>query len=274
MQLTVMNSPVRAALVGSRLSGGFSAPLAGSNSATTRSPSTSTAPAPQSCRTFRAWTASTGSYQQRNSICTKTVSHPAPRCRYALSALPSAAVQRCSPSSVITTRSAATQAEQHAQAQSSASSSASSSVLLDWNTFFNLRASRRRYTLLSSILASVGTTSVGITILATQNLETIGAQLMGLDPIVVMVLGTASCGAVGWLAWPFLGNSIWRLIHRKYKDAFAIVSIFPGLGTLLVPAIAVSFFYLSLLEATSPANGPSPSTERQRVLRSDKAVPC
>lgn len=52
--------------------------------------------------------------------------------------------------------------------------------------------------------------------LATQNLENIGAQLMGLDPIAVLVLLTGACGAAGWLVGPFLGGALWRAVHRRF----------------------------------------------------------
>ncbi|RHZ65708.1 presequence translocated-associated motor subunit PAM17 [Aspergillus thermomutatus] len=90
---------------------------------------------------------------------------------------------------------------------------------LDWNSFFKLRASRRRYTLASSIIASMASTIIGVQVLSEQDLESLGAQVMGLDPFVVLGLATAACGAVGWLAGPFLGNAVWGLVYRRYKPA-------------------------------------------------------
>lgn len=95
---------------------------------------------------------------------------------------------------------------------------------LDWNSFFKLRTSRRRYTLASSIIASIASTITGVQVLSQQDLESLGAQVMGLDPFVVLGLATAACGAVGWLAGPFLGNAVWRLVYRRYKPAFLMVS--------------------------------------------------
>ncbi|EFR03540.1 presequence translocated-associated motor subunit pam17 [Nannizzia gypsea CBS 118893] len=95
-------------------------------------------------------------------------------------------------------------------------------VKLDWNTFFQLRASRRKYSLISSVLAAFTTTAAGGQILATQNLENLGAQIMGFDPLIVLGLATAASGALGWLAGPFLGNGLWGLVYRKYKSAVAI----------------------------------------------------
>lgn len=95
---------------------------------------------------------------------------------------------------------------------------------LDWNSFFRLRASRRRYSLGSSILASAATMTFGVQYLATQDLESLGTQVMGLDPFIVLGLATASCGAAGWLLGPFVGNAVWGLIYRRYRASVAIVS--------------------------------------------------
>ncbi|KAL3476768.1 Presequence translocated-associated motor subunit pam17, mitochondrial [Aspergillus californicus] len=93
---------------------------------------------------------------------------------------------------------------------------------LDWNSFFKLRASRRRYTLASSIGSSAGSTVVGLQVLSSQNLEALGAQVMGLDPFIVLGMATAACGAVGWLVGPFLGNAVWGIVHGKYKTAVSV----------------------------------------------------
>lgn len=102
-------------------------------------------------------------------------------------------------------------------------STANTPVKLDWNTFFQLRASRRKYSLISSVLAAFTTTTAGGQVLATQNLESLGAQIMGFDPLIVLGLATAASGALGWLAGPFLGNGLWGLVYRKYRGAVAIV---------------------------------------------------
>ncbi|KAL4936296.1 Presequence translocated-associated motor subunit pam17, mitochondrial [Aspergillus oleicola] len=93
---------------------------------------------------------------------------------------------------------------------------------LDWNSFFKLRASRRRYTLASSIVSGGASTLTGLQVLGSQNLESLGAQVMGLDPFVVLGLATAACGAGGWLVGPFLGNAVWSLVNRNYKKAFML----------------------------------------------------
>ncbi|KAJ5305897.1 hypothetical protein PENANT_c015G08046 [Penicillium antarcticum] len=94
-------------------------------------------------------------------------------------------------------------------------------VKLDWNSFFKLRASRRRYSLASSVASAAVSTTAGVQILSSQDLESLGAQVMGLDPFVVLGLATAGCGAIGWLLGPMVGNGLWGLVYRKYKPSVA-----------------------------------------------------
>ncbi|KAK1143456.1 TIM23 complex component [Aspergillus melleus] len=93
---------------------------------------------------------------------------------------------------------------------------------LDWNSFFKLRASRRRYSLASSIISSMASTVIGVQVLSAQDLEHMGAQVMGLDPFVVLGMATAACGAAGWLVGPFVGNAVWGLVYRRYSTAVAV----------------------------------------------------
>ncbi|KAL4889979.1 mitochondrial import protein Pam17-domain-containing protein [Aspergillus ambiguus] len=104
----------------------------------------------------------------------------------------------------------------------SAAAARNEAAKLDWNSFFKLRASRRRYSLASSVISSMATTVVGAQILSNQDLEHLGAQVMGLDPFVVLGMATAACGAVGWLVGPFVGNAVWGLVYRRYKPAVVI----------------------------------------------------
>lgn len=110
------------------------------------------------------------------------------------------------------------------QTESDTISKKDAKAVLDWNTFFKLRASRRRYSLVSSVLTSLTSTAVGAQVLSVQDIDTLGAQVMGLDPFIVLGLATAACGALGWLVGPVLGNSLWGVVNRQYRSGVAIVS--------------------------------------------------
>lgn len=120
-----------------------------------------------------------------------------------------------------------------------ANSSASSAprpdeAKLDWNSFFKLRTTRRRYSVASSVVTSLATTVFGVQYLSTQDIESLGAQVMGLDPIVVLGMATMACGAAGWLLGPFVGNGLWSLVNRKYTAAFTRVGLVACLLCLAV----------------------------------------
>lgn len=135
----------------------------------------------------------------------------------------------------------------------STSAPAKDDAKLDWNSFFKLRASRRRYSLVSSIASSVVSTTAGVQILSAQDLESLGAQVMGLDPFIVLGLATAACGAVGWLAGPVFGNGLWGLVYRRLTPSFATVS------TQMMHQLHQALIHGFL--------------ERERILRSDSAIP-
>ena len=98
---------------------------------------------------------------------------------------------------------------------------------LDWNRFLQLRKVRRRYNLVASIGSSIGTTMLGVSVISQQDMETLGGQMFGLDPFVVLGLTTAGFGALGWLAGPFVGSAAFNMFNRKYKGQIAEVSSIP-----------------------------------------------
>ncbi|OJD13960.1 hypothetical protein AJ78_05647 [Emergomyces pasteurianus Ep9510] len=253
MHLTVINGPLRTAALGGRIPCSLS-PFILSNSANTSGApnSNSSFPAllPQQCKynTARSPRAQPPPNQKR---------HASTRCsaqslvnfqRSLVSRTPdrstpfllpsSTTTTRCNPTATRTTttttttttmtiRKSSTQATSSPTGTSTGSSSTHSNVPpenlpLDWNSFFRLRSSRRKYSLISSIIASVFSTGGGVQVLAANNMDTIGAQALGLDPFIVLGLATASCAALGWLLGPILGNSLWGLVHRKYKAAVAV----------------------------------------------------
>lgn len=100
----------------------------------------------------------------------------------------------------------------------------------------------------------MASTAIGVQILSAQDLENLGAQVMGLDPFIVLGLATAACGAVGWLAGPFLGNGIWGLVHRRYKSGVAVVS-------------SPIYFYDVVSRAYSSKHVLTTMTEREGILQ-------
>lgn len=98
-----------------------------------------------------------------------------------------------------------------------------SSVVLDWNTFFRLRANRRRFSLASSIITSVGTTA-GTIILISENPE-LGdniTKVIPTDPFIGLGIATFAATFFGWLIGPIFGNTIWRLFNRSQLPEFTI----------------------------------------------------
>ncbi|MCJ1354042.1 MAG: TIM23 complex component [Icmadophila ericetorum] len=94
------------------------------------------------------------------------------------------------------------------------SSQSQSPQTLTWNRFLALRRTRRHFNLFSSISTSLVTTSAGMAILTQQDIDKLGTQIFGLDPIAVLGLATLACGGVGWLLGPFWGGAVFRWWYR------------------------------------------------------------
>merc|ERR1711939_224007 len=95
--------------------------------------------------------------------------------------------------------------------------------VLDWNAFFRLRQSRRRYALTSSIITSVVSTGSAIT--AFSELPELADQITRLvptDPVISMGIATFGATFFGWLIGPAFGNSLWKLLHRSRLPEFTI----------------------------------------------------
>lgn len=106
---------------------------------------------------------------------------------------------------------------------STTSSSDSKSDVLDWNTFFDLRTSRRRYALTSSILTSIGSTSAAIAAFSEiPDLANSVQAIIPTDPFISMGIATFGATFFGWLIGPAFGNTIWRLLHRSRLPEFTI----------------------------------------------------
>ncbi|KAK5045456.1 hypothetical protein LTR84_009320 [Exophiala bonariae] len=97
------------------------------------------------------------------------------------------------------------------------------SDVLDWNTFFNLRTSRRRYALTSSIITSAGSTTAAIVAFSEiPDLANTVQSIIPTDPFVSMGVATFGATFFGWLIGPAFGNTVWRLLHRSRLPEFTI----------------------------------------------------
>lgn len=95
---------------------------------------------------------------------------------------------------------------------------------LDWNTFFKLRKTRRRWQVAFSALMSSGCGTAGAVLLSTGVADVLTSQIP-LDPFVTLGLMTLGCSGLGWVLGPSLGNAVFYLINGKFKAPMTVVSI-------------------------------------------------
>ncbi|KAI9662208.1 MAG: TIM23 complex component [Trizodia sp. TS-e1964] len=94
---------------------------------------------------------------------------------------------------------------------------------LDWNNFFKLRKSRRRFNVVASVGTSAATTLLGVSILSRQDLESFGANtFFGMDPFILLGLATAGFGTVGWLAGPIFGSLAFKMGNKRISGEMAV----------------------------------------------------
>lgn len=104
---------------------------------------------------------------------------------------------------------------------------------LDWNSFFQLRKTRRRWQVGFSALMSLGCGAAGAVVLGSGAADALTGQIP-LDPILTLGLITLGCTAMGWVVGPSLGNAVFYLIKRKYKAPMTVVSRFVAFLSCLV----------------------------------------
>ena len=59
--------------------------------------------------------------------------------------------------------------------------------------------------------------------LLTDNTDSLGQTLFGIDPMMALGISTMGAGALGWLIGPFAGNAVFNLMHRKVKNDILVV---------------------------------------------------
>ncbi|CAN8099664.1 unnamed protein product [Discula destructiva] len=90
------------------------------------------------------------------------------------------------------------------------------SPALDWNTFFQLRKTRRRWQVAFSVVMSLATGTGAAVLLSTGVADPI-TSTVPLDPVMTLGLVTLGFIALGWLLGPSLGNALFYLVKSKYK---------------------------------------------------------
>ena len=98
-----------------------------------------------------------------------------------------------------------------------------SSVVLDWNTFFRLRKTRRRFSLFSSLVSSMASTGGAFVVLSSfpEAADQI-TKVIPTDPFISLGIATVGAMLLGWLVGPIFGNGLWRLVNRTTLPEFTI----------------------------------------------------
>ncbi|KAI0395813.1 Pam17-domain-containing protein [Xylariaceae sp. FL0594] len=118
-------------------------------------------------------------------------------------------------------RNASTASASGATAGSSATSSETTSPRLDWNTFFQLRKTRRRFQLASSIVTMVVGGTAGAVLLVSVNMDWLLSKVP-MDPFFSLGIITLSFAGLGWLAGPVLGSALFHLYKSGVKRPMAL----------------------------------------------------
>ncbi|KAI1857861.1 uncharacterized protein JN550_013001 [Neoarthrinium moseri] len=105
-------------------------------------------------------------------------------------------------------------------ASTAPSAAPSSTPTLDWNSFFTLRKTRRRFQLACSVATMVVGGSIAGLVLINVEMDWLGK--IPLDPFITLGLMTMGSAALGWLAGPSLGATIFYMVKRGVKTPMAI----------------------------------------------------
>ncbi|KAH8650197.1 mitochondrial import protein Pam17-domain-containing protein [Xylariales sp. PMI_506] len=109
---------------------------------------------------------------------------------------------------------------QFAARRFASSTSPQSIPALDWNTFFTLRKTRRRFQLACSITTmAIGGSAASLVLI---NVPQDWLGQIPLDPFITLGLMTLGCAALGWLAGPSLGSAIFYTVKRGVKAPMAL----------------------------------------------------
>lgn len=98
--------------------------------------------------------------------------------------------------------------------------------VLTWDRFFDLRRRRRYINLVASIITAGGAVGIAGPLIAQQDIDSWGAQISGLDPVIVLGIATIAVAGGGWLCGPTLGGTLFGLWagRRGWNQMIAEVS--------------------------------------------------
>jgi len=100
-----------------------------------------------------------------------------------------------------------------------------SPTTLTWNEFLKLRRTRRYVNLAASMVSGVGSVAAATPVFVEYEVDTLGAQMTGLDPMFVVGGSLAAVGVVGWLMGPFLGTAFFKVWKSSVATEFAMVCL-------------------------------------------------
>ncbi|KAI1461692.1 Pam17-domain-containing protein [Annulohypoxylon moriforme] len=118
-------------------------------------------------------------------------------------------------------RHASTTATASAGGAPESSSSTSTTPTLDWNTFFRLRKTRRRFQLVSGLFTMAVGGSAGALLLVNMDMDWLLTKVP-MDPFFALGIMTLSFAGLGWLAGPSLGSALFYSFKRGVKKPMAV----------------------------------------------------
>ncbi|KAI8958155.1 Pam17-domain-containing protein [Daldinia sp. FL1419] len=111
-------------------------------------------------------------------------------------------------------------ARRYASTTASAASE-SSPQSLDWNTFFILRKTRRRFQLASGILTMAIGGTAGAILLVNMDMDWLLTKVP-MDPFFALGIVTLSFAGLGWLAGPSVGSALFYTFKKGVKKPMAV----------------------------------------------------
>ncbi|KAI1779438.1 Pam17-domain-containing protein [Hypoxylon cercidicola] len=108
-----------------------------------------------------------------------------------------------------------------APAAAAAAPAESSAPILNWNTFFTLRKTRRRFQLVSSLFTMAVGGTAGAVLLVNIDMDWLLTKVP-MDPFFALGIIVLGFGGLGWLAGPSLGSALFYAFKRGVKKPMAV----------------------------------------------------